>query len=284
MPKSLTRGGRHTGGRNNTGRITCFHRGGGMKTVHRIIHDLAPFEVARILGIQWDPNRTAPIALAEMVSPVSTTTSSRSSASRPLIYLIAGEGLRVNQEVTCGTMEMPVDMMPNNKNPLGTMPIGTRFFHFSLNLHQRYRAHTHTHRESYRKGIQSKTALTPGAFAEVLRHNRRTQMTRVRLPSGEQRWVFSLTMATIGQVGAKDHALEMIGKAGTTRRRGIRPTVRGCAMNPVDHPHGGRTKGGLHDVTPWSKIAKGQPTRNPRRPLGFTVKTSRSVRMNAKKA
>jgi len=129
---------------------------------------------------------------------------------------------------------------------------------------------------------RSTRVKTAGSSARVLRHEDQRQRTRIRLPSGEERRVPESAYATIGQVAAKDHRLESIGKAGTRRRCGIRPTVRGCAMNPIDHPHGGRTKGGRHDVTPWAKIAKGQPTRMDRHRSSFVVKTSRTSQIAAR--
>ena len=256
-PKFLTQGGQHTGGRNNNGRITCFHRGGGCKTIHRILNDLPSGLTAKVVGIQWDPNRSAPIALMQTIP------------QNVLYYTIAGEGLHVDHIVSSSVSDIngrKSDMLPNNIHMIGDRAAGFTVFNFPTI-----------------PGGRHKIATTPGTHAQIIRHDRRINMTMLRLPSNELRWVFSHTMATIGQVGAKDHNLEMTGNAGANRRRGIRPTVRGCAMNPIDHPHGGRTKGGLHDVTPWSKVAKGQPTRSKGKSLGFIVKTARQLRLEAAK-
>lgn len=265
-PKFLTRGGLHTGGRNNNGRITCFHRGGGRKTIHRILNDLPMSHTAKVIGIQWDPNRSAPIALMQTITSDQHDSTHSSSEPSILYYTIAGEGLHVNHIVASSNPEKAADMLPNNIHMIGDRSVGLTVFNFATT-----------------PGGRHKIATTPGTYAEVIRHDRRTNMTMLRLPSTELRWVFSNTMGTIGQVGAKDHNLEMTGNAGANRRRGIRPTVRGCAMNPIDHPHGGRTKGGLHDVTPWSKVAKGQPTRSKGKSLGFIVKTARQLRLAAAK-
>jgi large subunit ribosomal protein L2 len=295
VPKSLTRGARRTGGRNNTGRITCFHRGGGLKRRHREVTSLRPWESGVVRGIQRDPSRQAWIALVERTSSLTYK------------YVLAGEGMQVGNVVQCRVtaigsdqqdpvrdamsqvvshplthakrglrdpVHKPTEVTLNHRYRLGHMPIGTQVYDLMTT--------------PYSQEAQGKRVKTPGTHAVVLRHKHSDETTymgaktRVEMPSGEHRWRPSTAMGTVGSVAGKDHVLEKTGKAGLNRRRGIRPTVRGCAMNPVDHPHGGRTKGGRHDVTPWARIAKGQPTRAARKPMGLIVKTARVARQRAK--
>lgn len=259
VPKALSRGAKEQGGRNNTGRITCFHRGGGVKTAYRLVTSMIGPSVGVVAGIQWDPGRSSPVALVH-TEVVSASDQTQRATQR---YRVAGEGMAVGDVLICDAAMS--NYLPNHRTLRGNVPVGMTVYDISEN--------------GSRHGTLVKT---PGASAVVQRHDVDEGRTRVRMPSGEVRWRKSSGWATIGAVGAKDHRLEVIGKAGVNRRRGIRPTVRGCAMNPVDHPHGGRTKGGRHDVTPWAKIAKGQPTRRKTKPLVWVVKTSRQARRERK--
>lgn len=261
VPKSLRRGARRHGGRNNTGRITCFHRGGGTKGMMRHVTSLCNNELGVVRGIQWDPYRSSPLALVELVERQMDRNGQLGPTHR---YILAGEGMVVGRYVMCHSNRF--NMVAGNRTQRGRIPVGTTVYDVSPVY-----------------GDHGKYVKTPGGSAMIQRHDEELGRTRLRMPSGELRWMFDDSYATIGSVAAKDHNLEMIGKAGTNRRRGIRPTVRGCAMNPVDHPHGGRTKGGRHDVTPWAKIAKGQPTRSRRKPMGWIEKTARQSRRERRK-
>ena len=250
-PKALRVGKQHSGGRNHTGHITAFHRGGGRKTVLRQVEPIPQGHHGRVLGIQWDPQRTAPIALMCDLR------------TQKIFYTLAGEGMTVGSILTAATD--PMDVKPNTRCTRSMIPRGGFFYDLSLDPMRPFHA----------------TAIkAAGTHGQLLAHGEESLLgrTRIRFPSGEERWVDSDCYATRGTVGASDHRLESLGKAGTRRRQGIRPTVRGCAMNPIDHPHGGRTKGGRHDVTPWAKIAKGQPTRSMEDRSPWVVKTSRQSR------
>jgi len=187
-------------------------------------------------------------------------------------YIVAGEGLRVGTVLRRHGDENDMDLGVNTRCRRLSIPVGLTVYDVAVcqirpdGRHADHRVH------------RSTRVKTAGASARVVRHDEERRMTRVRLPSGEERWRANTSYATLGKVAAGDHRLEKIGKAGTRRRQGIRPTVRGCAMNPIDHPHGGRTKGGRHDVTPWAKIAKGQPTRRKDQRSVFVVKTAREAR------
>ena len=222
-----------------------------MKTVYRRVTSLKPGDVARVRGLQWDPQRTAPIALVDLLSDGVPTGVQR--------YIVAGEGVRVGQTLLCDPKR--TNLVPNHRTLRGRVPVGMTVYD----------------RASPDRG-KATWVKVAGSSARVQRHEEETRRTLVKRPSGEVRWRSSACRVSLGRVGAQDHRLEKVGKAGTNRRRGIRPTVRGCAMNPVDHPHGGRTKGGRHDVTPWAKIAKGQPTRPRRKALGWIVTTARQAR------
>jgi ribosomal protein L2 len=173
-----------------------------------------------------------------------------------LRYITAGEGMKVGDILACCVSGM--ELSGNYRTQRMDVPIGTSVYDI------RPLSDSSMH-----------LVCAPGCSAVVLRQD--VGFTRLRMPSGEERRFNSSGLCSLGLVGCKDHQLEVVGKAGITRARGIRPTVRGCAMNPVDHPHGGRTKGGRHDVTPWAKIAKGQPTRDKKKGLGLIVKTVRQV-------
>lgn len=229
--KSLLRPKRKKGGRNNQGRITARHRGGGHKQQYRVIDfkrdkDGVP---AKVAAIQYDPNRNARIALLHF-------------ADGEKRYILAPEGLTVGQ-----TVENGPDAPPNVGNclPLNRMPLG--IFVHSIEL---------------QPGRGARLCRSAGSNATLMA--REAEWAQITLPSGEIRRVPAGCRATIGQVGNSDAMNVVVGKAGRNRWKGIRPHVRGTAMNPIDHPHGGgegRTKGGRHPVSPTGVLAKGGRTR-----------------------
>lgn len=230
--KSLTSGLVSKGGRNNVGRVTVRFRGGGHKRSYRLIdfkrfkHDVP----AKVERIEYDPNRTAFIALIRY-------------EDGELSYILAPQRLAVGDTVVAGAN---IDVKPGNAMPLNTMPIGSIVHNIELKP---------------KKGGQ--IARSAGAYAQFVGRDR--GMAILRLNSGEQRLVPVECFATIGAVSNTDHANINDGKAGRSRWRGKRPHVRGVAMNPVDHPHGGgegRTSGGRHPVSPWGKPTKGKKTRS----------------------
>ncbi len=233
--KSLTEGVRKTGGRNNKGRITTRHIGGGHKKLYRkvdfkrLTHDI-PATVERL---EYDPGRTAFIALIKY-------TDGRVS------YILAPQRLKVGDTVVSGAR---VDVKPGNAMPLKNMPVGTII-----------------HNVEMRVGKGGQIARSAGAYAQLVgRDNGKAQ---IKITSGEVRLVPEDCMATVGAVSNPDHFNISLGKAGRQRWKGTRPTVRGVAMNPIDHPHGGgegRTSGGRHPVTPWGKGTKGTKTRKNKR-------------------
>ena len=223
-----------TGGRNNTGRITTRHRGGGHKQHYRVIDfkrdkDGIPGRVERI---EYDPNRSAHIALVLY----------KDGERR---YIIAPKGLRAGDQVISGR---EAAIKPGNCLPLRNIPMGSV-----------------VHCVELKPGKGAQMARAAGAAVQLVA--REGQYATLRLRSGEMRKVQSRCKATIGEVSNSEHNLEKLGKAGAKRWRGVRPTVRGVAMNPVDHPHGGgegRTSGGRHPVTPWGVPTKGYKTRKNR--------------------
>src|SRR5690625_1018907 len=232
--KSLLRPISKTAGRNNQGRITTRHHGGGHKRQYRMIDfkrnkDGIP---GRVATIEYDPNRTANIALLHY-------------ADGEKRYIIAPKGIQVGQEVVSGA---EVDIKLGNALPLINIPVGTTIHNVEL-----------------KPGAGGQLVRSAGAGAQIL--GREGKYTLVRLSSGEVRLVLSTCRATVGQVGNIEHELVRVGKAGRTRWKGVRPTVRGSAMNPVDHPHGGgegRTPiGRPSPVSPWGKPTLGKKTRKP---------------------
>ena len=232
---------KHTGkaGRNNQGRITVRQRGGGHKRRYRIIdfkrdkHGIP----ARVASIEYDPNRSARIALLVY-------------ADGEKRYIIAPDALAVGDEVMAGP-KAPI--RPGNALPLANIPTGTM-----------------VHNVELKPGKGGAFARSAGTLIQLV--SREESTARLRMPSGEVRLVPVGCMATIGQVGHTDHDDRSMGKAGRNRWLGKRPKVRGVAMNPVDHPHGGgegKTSGGggkgSHPRTPWGKITKGLKTRNPKK-------------------
>ena len=235
-------------GRNSYGRITVRHRGGGNKVKYRIIDFRRnDTEAAKVIGIEYDPNRTAYIALLE-------------NESGKKSYIIAPVGLTDGDVVTSGA---DADIKPGNVLPISAIPVGTIIHNIELY-----------------PGKGAQLVRSAGAFAQLMA--KENGSAQVRLPSGEVRIVRLDCKATIGQVGNLEHETIKLGKAGKTRHKGIRPTVRGSVMNPCDHPHGGgegkSPVGRPGPVTPWGKPALGYKTRNKKaRTNKFIVK-----RRNAK--
>lgn len=230
------------GGRNNAGRVTVRHQGGGHKQHYRIIDfkrnkDGIPGRVERL---EYDPNRSAHIALVLY-------------ADGERRYIIAPKGVTAGSEIMAGT-EAPIK--PGNCLTLRRIPVGTQ-----------------VHCVELKPGKGAQLARSAGATAQLVA--REGEYATIRLRSGEVRKVHSDCRATIGEVGNSEHSLKSLGKAGATRWRGVRPTVRGVVMNPVDHPHGGgegRTSGGRHPVTPWGVPTKGYKTRHNKRTDSMIVR------------
>ncbi|MDO5287054.1 MAG: 50S ribosomal protein L2 [Actinomycetia bacterium] len=221
-----------TGGRNNQGRITSRHIGGGHKQAYRLV-DFRRYDKdgvpAKVAEIEYDPNRTARIALLHY-------------ADGEKRYILAPQGLGQGAKVEAGE---GADIRPGNNLPLRSIPVGTTI-----------------HAVELRPGGGAKLARSAGAGIQLLA--REGKMATLRMPSGETRMVDVRCRATVGEVGNAEQSNISWGKAGRMRWKGVRPTVRGVAMNPIDHPHGGgegKTSGGRHPVTPWGK-PEGR-TRNP---------------------
>lgn len=229
--KSLLRSLKKSGGRNSNGRITVRHRGGGHKRKYRVVDfkrdkDGIP---ARIASIEYDPNRGANIALLHY-------------ADGEKRYILATHKSKVGDKVMSGTGS---EIRPGNALPLREIPMGTNIHNIELNA-----------------GHGGQLARSAGNYARLMA--KEGKYAQVKLPSGEVRMVLQDCKATIGQVGNLDHENISIGKAGRNRWLGKRPRVRGVAMNPVDHPHGGgegKSSGGRHPVTPWGVPTKGFKTR-----------------------
>ena len=238
--KMLTEGKRKTGGRNSDGRITTRHIGGGHKQSYRIVdfrrrkHDI----VATVERLEYDPNRTAFIALIKY-------------KDGHLSYILAPQRLQVGDQVVSGAK---VDVKPGNAMPLASMPIGTI-----------------VHNVELKPGGGGQIARSAGAFVQLV--GRDSGWAVLKLNSGETRKVRADCMASVGAVSNPDHTNEVIGKAGRQRWKGNRPTVRSIAMNPIDHPNGGRTKGGKHWATPWGKPTKGYKTRKNKQTDKFIVRS-----------
>jgi len=233
--KSLTLPLKRTGGRNAYGRITVRHKGGGHKRLLRIIdfkRDLLEVS-AKVIAIEYDPNRTARLALVEY-------------PDKKRKYIICPNGLKVGVEIISSN-EKSVEIKIGNTALLRYIPSGTMIHNIELV-----------------KGMGGQIVRSAGGAAQIMAKDE--EFAHVKLPSGEVRRVSLDCHATIGQVSNIDHEKISWGKAGRMRWRGIRPTVRGLAMNPVDHPHGGGEgksgQGNPHPVTPWGKPTKGYRTRN----------------------
>jgi len=229
--KSLLEILKKSGGRNNKGRITAYHRGGGHKRFYRIIDFRRnKREIpARVASIEYDPNRSARIALLHY-------------ADGEKRYILAPDGLKVNDTIMAGER---VDIKPGNATMLERIPLGTT-----------------VHNVEMRPGKGGQIARSAGTMVQLMA--KEGQYAHLKMPSNEVRLVPLQCLATIGQVGNIEHENIVWGKAGSARWRGRRPIVRGVAMNPVDHPMGGgegRTSGGRHPCTPWGKKTKGKKTR-----------------------
>lgn len=220
------------GGRNNRGSITIRHRGGGSKKHYRLIDFKRNKDniVGHVERLEYDPNRSANIALVVYVDGERR-------------YIIAPQGVAVGDEVLSG---VSIPIKKGNCLPLRNIPMGTMLHCIELRP---------------KKGAQ--LARSAGAFAQLLA--REGEYATLKLRSGEVRKVLVDCRACIGEVSNSEHNLCSLGKAGATRWRGKRPCVRGEAMNPVDHPHGGRTRGGRHPVSPWGMPTKGYKTRTNKR-------------------
>ncbi|MBA4801223.1 MULTISPECIES: 50S ribosomal protein L2 [Euryhalocaulis] len=241
--KTLTEGLKSSGGRNNVGRVTSRRRGGGAKKLYRVIDfkrtklDVA----ATVERLEYDPNRTAFIALIKYEDGEKA-------------YILAPQRLSVGDSVIAADK---ADVKPGNAMPLKAMPVGTIIHNIEMKP---------------KKGGQ--IARSAGAFAQLV--GRDQGYAQIRLSSGELRMVEDICMATVGAVSNPDHLNINLGKAGRKRHMGKRPAVRGVAMNPVDHPHGGgegRTSGGRHPVTPWGKSTKGAKTRKNKATDKFIIRS-----------
>lgn len=240
--KKLTRGKRSLSGRDNGGRITVRFRGGGHKRKLRDV-DFARLKEgikAKVVAIEYDPNRSAHLALLQYLDGVKT-------------YILAPHGLNVGDVVSSGT---DADIKPGNHLPLKSIPLGLQIHNIELRP---------------KKGGQ--LARSAGAGAQLVA--KEGDYATVRMPSGETRKIHCECSATIGQVGNTEHELVRLGKAGRVRWMGFRPHNRGVAMNPVDHPLGGgegKSSGGRHPVSPWGQPTKGHRTRNNKRTNGMIIR------------
>ena len=241
--KSLVEGLTKSGGRGGNGRIAVRFRGGGAKRLYRMVdfkrrkYDVA----ATVERLEYDPNRSAFIALIKY-------------ADGELSYILAPQRLKTGDQVIAGEK---ADVKPGNAMPLRGMPIGTIIHNVELKP---------------AKGGQ--IARSAGTYAQLV--GRDAGYAQIRLNSGELRMVQDTCMATVGAVSNQDHMNENLGKAGRSRHMGRRPHVRGVAMNPIDHPHGGgegRTSGGRHPVTPWGKPTKGRKTRKNKATDKFIIRS-----------
>ena len=231
-----------TGARNNDGRTTVRFRGAGHKRLYRTI-DFRRDKLgipARVVALEYDPNRSARIALLQY-------------ADGEKRYIVAPIGLRVGEVVQSGPDS---EVRPGNALPLANMPLGTTIHNLEL-----------------KPGKGAQLIRSAGGFAQVM--GRDGDYVQVRLKSGEMRQIFGSCLATVGQVGNVDHENISVGKAGRSRWKGRQPHVRGVAMNPVDHPHGGGEgksgQGNPHPVSPWGLPTKGYKTRNNKRTEKFRI-------------
>ena len=245
--KSLLKAKNKRSGRNNQGRITVRHQGGGAKQKYRLIdfkrnkHDIE----GTVASIEYDPNRSANIALINY-------------ADGEKRYIIAPKGLKVGMKIVSGEN---VDIKVGNALPIMNIPVGTVIHNIEM-----------------RPGKGAQIARSAGQSAQIL--GREERYVLVRLSSGETRKILGTCMATIGEVGNEDYSLVRLGKAGRTRHMGIRPTVRGSVMNPNDHPHGGgegrAPVGRKQPMTPWGKPALGYKTRKNKKSSNKLIVTRRN--------
>jgi large subunit ribosomal protein L2 len=246
--KKLTEGLTKTGGRNNLGRLTARRRGGGHKRLYRMVDfKRRKFDVpAKVARLEYDPNRSAFIALLEYEDGEQS-------------YILAPQRLAVGDTVISGQR---ADIKPGNAMPLASIPVGTI-----------------VHNVEMKAGRGGQIARAAGTYVQLV--GRDSGYALLRLGSGEVRMVRAECMASIGAVSNPDQANQKLGKAGRNRWLGKRPSVRGVAMNPVDHPHGGgegRTSGGRHPVTPWGKPTKGAKTRRNKKTGSLIVRTRHKKR------
>jgi large subunit ribosomal protein L2 len=246
--KALTEGLNKKGGRNNTGRITARRRGGGHKRLYRIVDfKRRKFDMpAKVVRLEYDPNRTAFIALIEY-------------EDGEICYILAPQRLDAGDTVISGER---VDIQPGNALPLSSIPVGTI-----------------VHNVEMKPGKGGQIARSAGTYVQLV--GRDAGHALLRLGSGEVRMVRAECMATIGAVSNSDQGNIKLGKAGRNRWLGKRPSVRGVAMNPVDHPHGGgegRTSGGRHPVSPWGRPTKGAKTRHNKKTDRLIVRRRRKKR------
>jgi large subunit ribosomal protein L2 len=233
--RSLLRPKKSTGGRNSSGRLTTRHKGGGHKRRYRVIDfKRNKFGIpAKVAAIEYDPNRSARIALLHYADGAKS-------------YIIAPAKLEVGTTIISGP---GVEPSIGNALPLSDIPLGTTIHNIELE-----------------PGCGAQIARSAGTYAQLM--SREKGFANLKLPSGEIRRIRTDCYATVGQVGNTDHENIVSGKAGRKRWLGIRPTVRGVAMNPVDHPMGGgegRTSGGGHPTSPWGTLSKGKRTRKPKK-------------------
>ncbi len=247
--KSLLEPLRKSGGRNNKGRVTAFQRGGGHKRFYRIIdfkrnkRDIP----ARVASIEYDPNRSARIALLHY-------------ADGEKRYILAPLVVNVGDTLVAGDQ---ADIRTGNAMPLSRMPLGTN-----------------AHNIEMRPGKGGQMARSAGSFVQVVA--KEGSKVILKMPSGEVRTVPAECYGTIGQLSNIDHKNLVLGKAGASRWRGRRPSVRGVAMNPIDHPMGGgegRTSGGRHPTTPWGKPTKGYKTRKKKKSLSHLIEDRRKKKV-----
>ena len=238
--KMLVEGKTKTGGRNSDGRITTRHIGGGHKQLYRRVDfRRRKFDMAAVVErLEYDPNRTAFIALIKYEDGT-------------LSYILAPQRLAVGDTVVAGAK---VDVKPGNAMPLSAMPLGTII-----------------HNVEMKPGRGGQLARSAGSFVQLV--GRDAGWAVLKLNSGETRKVRAECMASVGAVSNPDHMNTVTGKAGRTRWKGTRPTVRSITMNPIDHPHGGRTNGGKHWATPWGKPTKGYKTRKNKTTDKFIVRS-----------
>src|SRR5215510_10843940 len=238
--KTLTEGKSSSGGRNNNGRTTVRFRGGGhKKTYRKIDFKRRKFDVpATVERLEYDPNRTAFIALLKY-------------KDGELSYILAPQRLAEGDTVISGDR---VDVKPGNAMPMGSMPVGTIVHNIEL-----------------KPGKGGQLARSAGSYAQLA--GRDQGYVILKLKSGETRLVPADCLATVGAVSNPDHLNTVVGKAGRSRWRGIRPQTRGIAMNPIDHPNGGRTNGGKHWATPWGKPTKGKKTRRNKSTDKFIIRS-----------
>ncbi|USS94082.1 50S ribosomal protein L2 [Buchnera aphidicola] len=230
-----------SGGRNNQGRITTRHIGGGHKRAYRIIDFKRNKDnvVATVVRLEYDPNRSSHIALILYKDGCYK-------------YILAPKGIKIGDKICSGTT---VEIKLGNALPMQNIPVGSLIHNVEL-----------------KPGRGGQLARSAGSYLQII--SKEEKYVSVRMRSGEIRKILSICRATIGEVGNSEHMLKVFGKAGVSRWRGVRPTVRGTAMNPIDHPHGGGEgkNFGKHPVTPWGVQTKGKKTRKNKRTKKFIIR------------